>query len=92
MRRARFWLVAVLGVISLLFAVAACGGGGGSTTPEAACSHYCSCSFASQIPNCQTTCVAGINMASNPSGCAQCTGDSSCTELENDACENACTF
>lgn len=78
--------------LSLLFAlVPACGGsGGGSASPEEACNHYCSCDFAAQIPNCQSTCISGINMATDPAACAKCTASSSCSQLQNNSCAAAC--
>ena len=87
-RRCLHVLLWVLVMSALLLA---CGDDGGSSaTPESACNHYCSCSFAAMIPNCQSTCVTGINMAPNPGACARCTNDSSCAELEQNACKSAC--
>jgi hypothetical protein len=84
-------LSVMLGLIMLFSLVPACGDDdGGSATPEEACSHYCSCSFAAQIPNCQSTCITGINMASDSGACTKCTASSSCSQLENDSCATAC--
>ncbi len=93
MRQVRFPWAAVLAILSVT--LVACGddddgGSSGGSSPEAACNNYCACSFASSIPNCQSTCVDGIGMAKDPGACASCTGSSSCSELENQACASAC--
>jgi hypothetical protein len=93
MNRYKRCLFAVICMLLLSALVLACGdddNGGGSVSAEAACSHYCSCSFASAIPNCQSTCVTGINMAKDSAACASCTNNSSCSELQNNSCESAC--
>jgi hypothetical protein len=105
--KVQFRFLGMLGVMLLTLGFGACGsssdsgggnggstgtGGGGNTSADSACTHYCSCSFASSIPNCQSTCVDGINMATNPTSCAQCTGSSSCDQLSSNACKTPCAF
>lgn len=90
-----FWsVILTISVAFLLFVqLPACGDDdGGSATAEQACEHYCSCSFASNIPNCQSTCLSGIQAASDPSACASCTAGASCGEIEADACATACSY
>ena len=89
------YLLVLFWVISLPMMLIACGDDdddGGSFTPQEACENYCSCSFAQMIPNCQSTCVSGIEMATDSAACAKCTGESSCSELESNACETPCAF
>lgn len=86
-------LVGILGLLLLFTQVPACGDDdSGSSTAAEACEHYCSCSFASQIPNCQSTCVSGMNMANDPASCANCTASASCSQIEANHCENACAY
>jgi hypothetical protein len=100
------YLTWVIGAMLLSILISACrgdvedgddgdgfGGNGnnGSMTAAEACNHYCDCSFASSDPNCQTTCMAGITMAPDSEACAECTGESSCSDLDNGACESDCT-
>jgi hypothetical protein len=96
-RNAKVGLYSAVLVGLLALAVSACrgdgdygeGGGGGATAAKA-CEHYCGCSFAAVVPSCQSSCVSGIVMTSDPGECAECMNDASCVELEDDACRDLC--
>jgi hypothetical protein len=90
-------ILGVLGVLLLMTLPLACGGddddgGGGPVSASEACAHFCGCPEADDIPNCQSTCVSGIEMATDSDACARCTAESSCSALWNNSCASACSY
>lgn len=89
-------LLRILGLLLLMTQPLACGGDGdgdgGSITASEACAHFCSCPDADEIPDCRSTCVSGIQMATDPDACARCTATSSCSALWNNGCASACSY
>jgi len=97
----KYRLLRVLGGLGMLLLVTqplACGGdegddgGGGPVSASEACAHFCGCPEADVIPDCQSTCVSGIQMSTDPDACARCTAESSCSSLWNNSCASACRY
>jgi hypothetical protein len=72
----------MLGIGSLLLALAATGCGGGSTDCKSACSKLSSCGLKSSGLSCDSNCQQG--------DCAVCVNDRGCDEIAAGQCAASC--